>query len=332
MSRELYPLKFVPIMKEKIWGGNKLNNILNKPNVSDNLGESWEISGVEGNISIVANGFLQGNSLTDLIKAYKGKLLGESIFEKFGLEFPLLIKYIDAKDILSVQVHPDDKVAKERHNSFGKTEMWYVVDAEEGASLIDGFKRDSNETEYSEALKNGKLNEILNEEKVSAGDVFFIPAGRIHAIGKGVVVAEIQQTSDITYRVYDWNRKDKDGNTRELHTDLAINVLDYKAYEQYKSAYEVKNNDTVGVVNCQYFTTNIITLTDNIVKDYSSIDSFVIYLCVEGEFYIHSENETVFKISKGETVLIPASMKQMELKSDKPSKILEVYIADTSLN
>ncbi len=326
MSRELYPLKFTPVIKEKIWGGNKLKSILNKPCKSDNVGESWEISGVEGSISVVANGFLQGNSLTELMKVYKEKLLGKAVFEKFGLEFPLLIKYIDAKDILSVQVHPDDELAKARHNSFGKTEMWYVIEAEKGASLIDGFKRDCSQKEYTAALEAGKLGDILNTEPVKAGDVFFIPAGRIHAIGKGIVVAEIQQTSDITYRVYDWDRKDSEGNMRELHTGLAVDVLDYSAQKQYKTEYEEKANGTASLVNCKYFTTNIISLEEKVVKDYKSIDSFVIYLCVEGEFYIHSDIETVFKISKGETVLIPASMKIMELKADRPSKILEVYI------
>ncbi len=326
MSRELYPLKFVPITKEKIWGGDKLKNVLKKPCKIDHIGESWEISGVEGNISVVANGFLQGNSLTELIKVYKDKLIGNSVFENFGLEFPLLIKYIDATDILSVQVHPDDKVAEERHNSFGKTEMWYVVDADESATLINGFNKNTNKEEYTELLKNGKLNDILNTVEVQKGDVFLIPAGRIHAIGKGVLVAEIQQTSDITYRVYDWNRKDSKGKERELHTDLALDVLDYSLQEQAKTEYETKSNDTVSLINCKYFSANIIDLSNKVEKDYTAIDSFVIYLCVEGEFYIHSEIETVFKISKGETVLIPASMKKMELKSDKPSKILEVYI------
>ncbi len=326
MSRELYPLKFVPITKEKIWGGNKLKNIFNKPCTTENIGESWEVSGVEGNVSVVSNGFLQGNSLTELIKVYKDKLVGSCVFEKFGLEFPLLIKYIDAKEVLSVQVHPDDIAAEERHNSFGKTEMWYVIDADEGATLINGFNKDTNIEEYTEALKEGKLSSILNFEEVTAGSVFLIPAGRIHAIGKGMLVAEIQQTSDITYRVYDWNRTDANGKTRELHTDLALNVLDYNSEEEYKTLYEEKINGTAGLINCKYFTTNIITLNNSIEKDYTEIDSFVIYLCVEGEFYIHSDIETVFKISKGETVLIPASMKQMELKSDKPSKILEVYI------
>ncbi len=326
MSRELYPLKFVPITKEKIWGGDKLKNILKKPCKTDNIGESWEISGVEGNVSVVANGFLQGNSLTELIKVYKDKLVGNNLFENFGLEFPLLIKYIDATDVLSVQVHPDDKVAEERHNSFGKTEMWYVVDADEGATLINGFNKNTNRDEYSEALKSGKIENILNTEKVQEGDVFLIPAGRIHALGKGILVAEIQQTSDITYRVYDWNRKDDTGKERELHNDLALDVLDYNMPEQCKTEYETQINDTVSLVKCPYFSTNIIDLNNKVEKDYSSIDSFVIYLCVEGEFYIHSEIETVFKISKGETVLIPASMKNMELKSDKPSKILEIYV------
>ena len=223
----LYPLKFRPIFKEKIWGGSKLRNQLFKNTSSDKTGESWEISGVEGNISVVDNGFLQGKSLNDIISEYKESLLGKKIYNKFGTEFPLLIKFIDADDDLSIQVHPDDNTAKKRHKSFGKTEMWYVIDADKNAELITGVCKNTNKGEYSELLLNKQLKTILNFEKVKKGDVFFIPAGRIHAICKGILLAEIQQTSDITYRIYDWDRKDDTGNERELHTESAIDVIDF---------------------------------------------------------------------------------------------------------
>ncbi len=333
MSKELYPIKFTPILKEKIWGGSKLQNMLSKHcENKSNIGESWEISSVEGDVSVVENGFLRGNSLSELIEIYMGDLVGDSVYNTFGLEFPLLIKFIDAQDDLSVQVHPNDEVAKQRHNSYGKTEMWYVVDAEPNAKLINGFVSDSNKSEYVAALQNGKLSDILNSEKVEAGDVYFIPAGRIHAIGKGIVVAEIQQTSDITYRIYDWGRVDDNGNGRELHTDLALDVINYKAEKKYKTSYKSELNKTVNLTVCQYFISNIISLKGSLSKDYNLIDSFVVYMCVEGQFYIHTDEGLVYKISKGETVLIPAIMKSFELKSDELSKILEIYVVVPSEN
>ena len=233
-SIELYPLKFDPILKEKIWGGTKLGTVLDKPTGdSENMGESWEISGVEGNISVVSEGDLKGRTLVELINEYKGELIGEHVYEKFGDKFPLLIKFIDANDDLSIQVHPDDELAQKRHNSFGKTEMWYVVDAEEGATLISGFKKQTNKEEYLRIFEEGNLTDILNSEDVVNDDVFFLPAGRVHTIGKGLLIAEIQQTSDITYRIYDFDRVDKNGVGRELHVEEAVDAIDYSFYENY---------------------------------------------------------------------------------------------------
>jgi len=224
----LYPIKFQPILKDKIWGGPRLKDILNKSTESDKCGESWEISSVQGNLSIVRNGFLTGNNLQELIEVYMGDLVGDKIYSLFGIEFPLLIKFIDANDILSVQVHPDDELARVRHDAYGKTEMWYIIDAEENAELIAGFNRDLNRETYIRHLQGKTLKEILNFEKVRKGDVFFTPAGRVHAVGAGILLAEIQQTSDITYRIYDWERVDDKGNPRELHTELALDALDFK--------------------------------------------------------------------------------------------------------
>ena len=242
----LYPLKFTPICKDKIWGGNKLNEILNKeyPELP-NCGESWEISGVQDEVSVVSNGFLKGNSLEELIEVYMGDLVGEKVYEKFGIEFPLLVKFIDANDNLSIQVHPNDELSMERHDAFGKTEMWYVVQADPGAKLISGFNRKIDKEGYLKYFKNGQLEEILNYEEVKAGDVFFIPAGRVHAIGKGIVVAEIQQTSDVTYRIYDFNRVDDQGNPRELHTDLAIDAIAYEYEANYRTDYKALDNQSV---------------------------------------------------------------------------------------
>jgi mannose-6-phosphate isomerase len=323
----LYPLKFAPIYKDKIWGGNKIQTVLNK-DFSDlpNCGESWELSGVEGNISEVSNGFLAGNTLEELIEVYMGDLVGDHIFDNFGIEFPLLIKFIDANDNLSIQVHPDDELSKKRHNAFGKTEMWYVIQADPGSTLQSGFNQQVDQEQYLEKLEKNELTDILNFEEVAAGDVYFIPAGRVHAIGKGILLAEIQQTSDVTYRIYDYDRRDNEGNPRELHTELALDAIDFTLFPEYKSSYEPKSNESVELAKCKYFTTNVLELNAAIEKDYNQLDSFVIYICLEGELQIETESgsETV---QKGETILIPASIESVRLNPTTASvKLLEVYI------
>jgi mannose-6-phosphate isomerase len=323
----LYPLKFTPIYKDKIWGGNKIKSVLNKDYGNlPNCGESWELSGVDGNVSVVTNGYLAGNDLNELIEIYMGDLVGEDIYEHFGNEFPLLIKFIDANDDLSIQVHPGDEMAAERHNSYGKTEMWYVIQADKGSKLQSGFNQKVDQELYLEKLEKVELTDILNFEEVSSGDVFFIPAGRVHAIGKGILLAEIQQTSDITYRIYDYDRRDDKGNTRELHTDLALDAIDYTLFPQYKTSYEPENNQSVKLVGCKYFTTSVLELTETVEKDYNKLDSFVIYICLEGELAVETEsgNET---LKLGETILLPAAIESVSLKPvSGKAKLLEVYI------
>ncbi|MCY1720880.1 mannose-6-phosphate isomerase [Prolixibacteraceae bacterium Z1-6] len=323
----LYPIKFKPIFHEKIWGGNRMKTILNKDygNLA-NCGESWELSGVEGNISVVSNGFLAGNDLNEIIEIYMGDLVGDKVYEKFGVEFPLLIKFIDAQDDLSIQVHPDDKLSKERHNAYGKTEMWYVAGTEEGALINSGFNQEVSREKYLEYLNAGKLTDLLHYDEAKVGDVFFIPAGRVHAIGKGCLVAEIQQTSDVTYRIFDYNRKDDKGNERELHTDFALDAIDFSYAREYKTKYTLEENKAVQLVSCPYFTTNIIEFTQDIDKDYNDLDSFVIYMTMEGSFDIVSEEGTE-TIEMGETVLLPASLESIQLKPNSERvKLMEVYI------
>lgn len=322
----LYPLKFTPICLEKIWGGNRLKTLLNKKYDAKNCGESWEISGVEGNISVVANGFLKGNNLAELVEIYMGDLVGDKVYEKFGNEFPLLIKFIDPQDDLSIQVHPNDELSKERHNAFGKTEMWYVVDVTEGALINSGFNQPVDREKYIEYLENGNLIDLLKYDEVKVGDVFFIPAGRVHAIGKGSMVTEIQQTSDVTYRIFDYNRTDEKGNLRELHTELALDAIDFSYLDDYKTKYTPVPNKSTEIVSCKYFTTNILEFDKTIEKDYFKIDSFVIYITLEGNFEIETEAGTE-KIAKGETVLIPANIDILKIKPTKGKvKLLEVYI------
>ncbi|MCD4789646.1 MAG: class I mannose-6-phosphate isomerase [Bacteroidales bacterium] len=323
---KLYPLKFKPIFKDKIWGGEKIKTVLKKDfSPLPNCGEVWVLSGVEGNQTLIENGFLAGNELNEIVEVFMGDLVGENIYQKFGAEFPILIKFIDANDWLSIQVHPDDELAEKRHNNLGKTEMWYILDAEEGAELISGFSKKVNKDGYQKHLENKTLKNILNFEKVKKGDVFYIPSGRVHALGPGILLTEIQQTSDVTYRIYDWDRIDESGMTREIHTEQALDAIDFKVYDNYKTDYEPKTNETVKLIESPYFNTNLIHLTKPLKKDYSELDSFVIYICAEGKYELRYAEGTV-NIKKGEALLLPAIFEQVEIYPKAEAKILEVYI------
>lgn len=321
---DLYPLKFKPILKERLWGGTKLKDVLGKPITSEITGESWELSGVKGDISQVANGPLKGTALDQLIGMDAVALLGKGVIKRFGQEFPILIKFIDAKQDLSIQLHPDDRLAMERHNSFGKTEMWYIMDADPGSELIIGFNREVEKAEYIKSLEEGTLLELMNYQKVEEGDTFFIKTGKIHAIGAGVLLAEIQQTSDVTYRIYDFNRRDKDGNLRELHTSLAVDAIDYEKREDYKIDYARAVDQVNEMVDSPYFKTNYLDLQRPKRLDLSGRDSFTIYMCVGGAVNIANDWGGA-TIQKGETVLLPASSTFVELEAIG-AKLLEVTI------
>jgi len=320
----LYPFKFYPILKERLWGGTNLGTLLGKELESDLIGESWELSGVAGDVSIVANGSFKGTTLTDLINKFPEEILGKSVLERFGKEFPILIKFIDAQKDLSIQLHPDDELARKRHNSFGKTEMWYIMDAENDAELIIGFKEDISKETYIESLKNDTLTDLLNYENVSEGDAYFINAGKIHAIGAGILIAEIQQTSDQTYRVYDYNRKDAQGNLRELHTELSVDAISYDRQDDFKVIYGKETNVSNPIVNCPYFKTNFISLNKNIQFDVSNQDSFTIYMCIDGEVLIENDFGSIL-IKKGETVLVSAITSHVLLSAEQ-AKLLEITI------
>lgn len=320
----MYPLKFNPILKERLWGGTKLRDVLGKPITNDITGESWEISTVKGDVSIVANGDLANLSLQELIDSNGTDLLGQSVVARFGTDFPILIKFIDAKQDLSIQLHPNDELAQKRHNSFGKTEMWYVMDADKEADLIVGFNKDVSKEEYAASLANNSLLELLNYEKVKEGDTFFINTGKIHAIGAGVLLAEIQQTSDVTYRVFDFNRKDKNGNLRELHTEQALDAIDYSKKNDFKVGYSTAIDVVNPMVDCPYFKTNFIELSQNLAQDVTKRDSFTIYMCVGGSATIKNEFGEA-KIVKGETILVSANSKTIHIESTG-CKLLEVTI------
>lgn len=322
MTPKLYPLQFEPILKDRIWGGEKLKTVLNKPITSKITGESWELSTVEGDVSIVANGSLKGKTLTDIIEELPNEILGAKVYKRFGKQFPLLFKYLDAREDLSIQVHPNDKLAKERHNSFGKTEMWYIMQGDADARIIVGFKENSSKEEYLENLNNNSLVSILDDVKVKQGDVFFLETGTVHAIGAGLVVAEIQQTSDITYRLYDFDRVDAQGNKRELHVDLALDAINYNKVDTYKK-YDKELNKSNRVVDCPYFTTNFVPL-DGQVEVNKRDETFTVYMCIEGVFDIEYNGDRL-TYRKGDTVLIPAAMKEFILNGK--ASILEIYIS-----
>lgn len=324
--QSLYPLKFQTIYKDKIWGGQKIKTYLHK-DFGDlpNCGETWEISGVKSDVSVVADGPLKGERLDQLLETYREALVGQKVYDHFGNIFPLLIKFIDANEDLSIQVHPDDELAKKRHNSFGKTEMWYVVEADPGSTLIAGFNKELDQQEYLDKFNTGHLTDILNKEDVKSGDVFFLPAGRVHTIGKGLLIAEIQQTSDITYRIYDFDRVDDKGNKRELHVEEALAAIDYHHYPEYKTSYHPKENETVKLVSCPYFTTNLMDFTESTNKDYSGLDSFVIYVCLEGKFTIKHAAD-VYPVKMGDCILLPKTIDNVQLQTESGFKILESYI------
>ncbi|MCQ2250188.1 MAG: class I mannose-6-phosphate isomerase [Bacteroidales bacterium] len=325
ISNNLYPIKFDPIYKTKMWGGSRISQLPNRSGVPRSCGESWDISGVEGCESVIANGFLAGNSLSEAIEVYMGDLVGESVYDRFGLDFPLLVKIIDAQDNLSVQVHPGDDMALEKHQSYGKTEMWYVIDCDPNSMIVNGFGRDVDRGEYLRAIEDGSFMDMLNRVSVSPGDVFYIPAGTVHTIGKGCMVAEIQQASDITYRIYDYNRVDAQGNMRQLHTEMAADALCYaKAAPAIKCRPDI--NQSQKAVDCSYFTANVMRISQPTEKDFPEIDSFIIYMCVQGGCSIVCDGCDPVQILRGDTVLIPACISGACFITDTDTTLLEVYI------
>lgn len=322
----LYPIRFKPVLKETLWGGSALRERFGKKAMAGTtVGESWEICGMPGASSVVANGFLRGNTLEEIMEVYMGDLVGDAVYEKYGHEFPLLIKFIDAHDTLSIQVHPDDRLSSERHHAWGKTEMWYVIDASPGAVIYTGFRKRTTREEYMEHLHGKKLAELINVTPVSRGDAFFIPAGMVHAIGAGVLLTEIQQTSDVTYRIYDWDRTDATGKPREMHTSLALDAINFGL----DSANLIKKlpelNHPVKLAESPYFHTSLLQIDSPVIKDFSLTDSFIIYICTESlaviECFGHSE-----EIKAGETILIPASADSVALIPQGTATLLEVFV------
>ena len=324
----MYPLKFKPILKHTLWGGNKIVALKQLKEAQPCVGESWEISAVEGSVSVVANGADAGLTLTEMVQKYKGDLVGKENYECFGNRFPLLIKFIDAKLDLSIQVHPDDVLAKKNHDDFGKNEMWYVIAAGEQTKLVSGFSKQITPEEYEERVRSGSFAEVLHSCTARPGDVFYVPAGRVHSIGAGTFLAEIQQTSDITYRIFDYNRKDKDGRLRKLHTAQALEAVNFNDVQgDFHTHYKPKKNEPVELVSNAYFTTSLYDMTESITCDYSELDSFVIFVCTEGACMLKDNEGNETSLRAGETVLLPAALKDVTVYPEKEGvKLLEAYV------
>lgn len=323
---ELYPLKFTPLFKEKIWGGDRIRTRLGMEfSPLPNCGEAWVLSGVPGSQTTVSNGFLKGNELNELVEVYMDDLVGERAFGRSQAEFPILIKFIDSSEWLSIQVHPGDALAAKRKIGNGKTELWYILEADQGAELISGFSQRINQKIYLDYLEQKRLKDILNVEKVHPGDVFFMPAGRIHSLGPGILLAEVQQTADITYRIYDWDRTDSRGNSRELHTAEALEAIDFNIPDNYRTPYHRAVNHTVELAGCPAFVTNLLEFDRGVEKDLSHIDSFIIYLCTEGKCTIQ-HLQGMEDLNQGEVALIPASLDHLFLIPRVKTTLLEIFM------
>ena len=323
----MYPYLFQPILKEIIWGGTDIRPFKGMTPTQEKIGESWELSHVDGDFSVVTYGADKGKTIDELIREYGESLLGSEVMKRFGTRFPLLIKFIDAWDDLSIQVHPDDVLAEKRHHSFGKTEMWYVIKATPDAALYCGFSQPIDADEYVRRVEDNSIMEVLKRYNVTAGDVFFLPAGRVHAIGAGCFIAEIQQTSNITYRIYDYNRKGADGKGRELHTELAKDAIDYTFQSDYRTHYTPQPGAAVELVQCPYFTTRLLETETPMMRDYATLDSFVVYICMAGSVELRDDNGNELTVSQGQTVLFPATTQSVTLKPAPQAKLLETYIA-----
>ena len=318
--------KFEPILKSMLWGGDKIIPYKNLKAEMKTVGESWEISGVKDNESVVSSGPDAGMSLPSLIARDKASLLGKSNYERFGNEFPLLIKFIDAQQDLSIQVHPNDRLAWERHQSKGKTEMWYVVDADPGTHILSGFAKQITPDEYETSITENTITNLLQKYSIHKGDVFFLPAGHVHSIGAGAFIVEIQQTSNISYRIYDFNRCDDNGKPRELHTELSKDAIDYTVMPDYRTYYDAHPDTCTPLVSCSYFTTSLLRLTKQYEMDLAGLDSFVAIICTAGSGTITDDKGNCLPIHQGETLLVPASAERISILPENGMELLASWI------
>ncbi|MDY5824629.1 MAG: type I phosphomannose isomerase catalytic subunit [Candidatus Coprenecus sp.] len=328
MKKTIYPYKFVPVLKERVWGGNKLVNEYGKQtDIKGPIGESWELSGFEDDSSVVAQGYMEGNPIYDIIETYMDEIVGEDNYKRFGNEFPLLVKLLDIQERLSLQVHPDDETAFDRHNSWGKSEAWYILDADPGAKVYMGFKRDVTPAEFMERAANGTLEEILNEYPVRKGDFFYIEAGIVHSAGGGLQVAEIQQLSDVTYRIYDWGRENNPATRRQMHLELAIDSINYSKYDEAKYRIPATEHHHGPLTSNEHFTIQVYDLKDMLHIYTDRYESFILYVCLDGKAKLDFGKDGEYVLSKGEVILVPAASADFYLSGMTPdAKVMESYI------
>ena len=324
----LYPLLFVPNLHSVVWGGNQLRPYKGLEPSDEPIGESWEVSAVPSSTSIISNGIYKGKDLISVINEQSEAILGKKVNEKYDGKLPLLVKFIDAKRDLSIQVHPNDEMAMREHGKMGKTEMWYVIKAEEGAHLYAGFKEEITPQEYQQRIADGSITEVLAGHQVKAGDVFYLPAGRVHAICGGILLAEVQQSSDVTYRIFDYNRAGMDGKPRELHTELAAKALDYHVEEEYRTAYSESPNKAIQIIDTPYFDVRVLEISKSFHRNMKKYDSFIITMCIEGDCKIHVRStgeETLLK--QGNSTLIPAAIADYDIIPQQgTTRILDAFI------
>ena len=320
----MQPLTFRPILKSTLWGGNKIISFKQLNSSQEQVGESWELSGVDGSESIVAEGPYERLSISEVIRHEKERLVGKENYQRFGDEFPLLIKFIDARQDLSIQVHPTDEIAKKQGRKRGKTEMWYIMESDQNAHLRSGLSKEITPEQYKTMVENDTICEVLTDYDVKEGDCFFLPAGRIHSIGAGCFLAEIQQTSDVTYRIYDFGRRDNNGNLRQLHTKEAAEAIDYTVVNDYRTYYDKRKNEGVQLVECPYFSTAVYDLDEPMTLDYSELDSFVVLIGLKGEAEMTDNEGDNFTLKAGQTILIPATTKKINIVGN--IKMLETYV------
>lgn len=311
---QLYPFLFEPNLHPVVWGGNQLRPYKGLAPSEEPIGESWEVSAVPSSTSIIANGALAGKDLITAINEQPDAILGKAVNKKYKGKLPLLVKFIDAKHDLSIQVHPNDEMAMREHGKMGKSEMWYIIKAEEGAHLYAGFKQKISPYEYQKRVEDGSITEVLADHQVKAGDVFYLPAGRVHAICGGILLAEVQQSSDVTYRIFDYNRPGMDGKPRELHTELAAQALDYNVIDNYRTEYEDSPNKAVQIIDSPYFSVRVMTVSKSFHRDLKKYDSFIITMCLEGDctIKVRSTGDEIL-LKEGNSTLIPASIADYDI-------------------
>lgn len=329
--QKIYPFLLNPNLHTVVWGGRKLCPYKGLPDAQEPIGESWEVSAVPSSPCTIANGPLAGRDLISIVEEYGAELLGEAVYKQYGGKLPLLVKFIDAERDLSIQVHPDDEMARREHNKFGKTEMWYIIDAEPGAALYAGFKDRITPYEYKKRVEDGTICDVLARHEVHPGDVFYIPAGRVHAICGGIMLAEVQQSSDVTYRIFDYNRLGLDGKPRELHTELAAKAIDFNVEEDYRTHYGDTIERAAQVIDTPFFDVRVMDIREPFHRNLIKYDSFIISMCIKGSCTIalrdYEGPEGEITLTEGHSCLIPASIADYDIiPSSSSARILETHI------